>query len=414
MENPPQKSLSDEFPSQKFSLQTLNMDLFLYLLSFITEMKLNYDEEKEEISLEEKEEIDHKGLRWCYSQLASVDRRFNTFFKTAANAERDNLLARLLRDIVQGRPMKVNATLEKYPWLILYESTVKDYAGYTITATPYRAALCCQDPQMTELIQKHMIAHVGPEETLKQWKAQFPRGWERAELKRWQPLFKQLRVLDKVIRQFSEVSISMQDQDKVAVIEDSKVAREYEKFMLFLEATRNDPIKTGRTFNPQFMQKVARILDERIADDRNNYLNASPFFVCPKHLKFELAFCWQRVFGVTQCFVSSADAASFIDSLDTVKLRTNQPQNRLMKIKDDRLREYSMFPQDGGLGVAYAIYPEWRIGPFPGYPSNKFNDDWMLHKHWNIYIMQKQLLFNQLYRDLYKKSCLHNMRCALM
>lgn len=280
-----------------------------------------------------------------FRRLDGMNHRLNRLFKPAVQ----NRVNELCHHIVCGNPDQVSAILEKSIFLLEGTGTAINDAGYTITAMPYRAALCSEDPQMVAIVQKYLIDFAGSAEADDQWNAQFPAGWEKAEKVRWQPLFNQLKILDRAIRNADKNDITSSPYYELTVREDSEVARELVRFKSLLEATRDAPIKTGRAFNPHFMQAVAYLYDTY--DNCYSYNN-------PKRL-----FCWQRVFGRTQRFVPAADAASFIDGLvtNTNKLKSNQPQSRSMKLRvwDHSVHSWvdsSYYPlDDSRLGDDYAI-----------------------------------------------------------
>lgn len=290
---------------------------------------------------------DH-GETEVYGRLAGVNQHFHGLFKAAANAEREKRGKELLSYIVRGEPDKVDAILKRNPSLMLQTFTVKNPAGYRIKATPLRAALCSQDSQMTARVLARFTPLAGKEEALAQWNSQFPEEWQGAEQIRWQPLFDQLATLDQAIRQSAAGDITSNEDYKLTVRDGSEVAREHATLISLLKATQDEPIETGRAFNPNFMLAVTRLWDAYVHDF--NYED-------PKRL-----FCWQRILGGTQCFIPAADAASFIDWLDIHNLQSNQPQNRSMRIlaylhETRDWTETSFFAGDSSrLGVDYAIY----------------------------------------------------------
>lgn len=107
-----------------------SLDLLKYVISFF----VNVADEKtgcneaEEIMINEEPEI--------YGVLATLNRRLNFLFQENASVRRDRPGKMLLNQIVCGGPYAADFILEKHPRLMFHTFTVKNPAGYTITATP--------------------------------------------------------------------------------------------------------------------------------------------------------------------------------------------------------------------------------------------------------------------------------------
>lgn len=167
--------------------------------------------------------------------------------------------------------------------------------------------------------------------------------------------------------------------------EGSEVATEHAKFLSLLKATQDEPIITGRTFNSDFMLAVTNHDDKYV----NNFFPRDP----------ERLFYWQRVMGCTQRFISAADAASFIDQLDKIKLKIIQSQNRsmLISIWDHTVRgwvESSFFPEECGslLGIDSAIF------------GNKGRGGLSRQTGYREYLLVKNNFISKLYTEICKPS----------
>ncbi len=280
-------------------------------------------------------------------------------------------LKELLTAIVNGKPDKVKAMLEKDPSLLLEKLDENDYVT-ALTGqrcnhvTAYRTALAVEDTQMAVMIKNKLIEVAGKDAANTQYREQFPDGWEIDEAKRWESLIMMLEILKNVIRDAKPGDILSSGglMCKLTVREGSDVAFALALFRSELDDRLFEIVTTGRHFNPHLLLKASEIWNDV-------YHNAS--WGDPRCLLF-----WQQVIGTIQRALPVNYIQALCGGLDSIEkdLRNNIPQNRSMHVYlyYPRGRLVWVYPlSKSSLGFDYAIYCGMECGyATPGSPWDTY------------------------------------------
>ncbi|MHB1947667.1 MAG: hypothetical protein ACYCQI_06090 [Gammaproteobacteria bacterium] len=238
-------------------------------------------------------------------------------------------LRTLLTAIVSGDPVKAKGILEIDPSLLRETLEEKDFVtaptGHKFNLKPYQAALCVDDTQMADMIKPYFAKLGDAKEADRQFDEQCPKGWERAEEKKWEPIYKQHDKLAFAIRDRKDGDLTSSGAPHyvVTIKERSLVERELHEFWRLLDATRDEVITAGkRPFNPNLFLRAAQMYDNHYADYFGNDRRD------PRALLF-----WQQVIGydgIQRIMPVNYMQALLQDFLEYMaeKIKNNKPQAR--------------------------------------------------------------------------------------
>ncbi len=241
---------------------------------------------------------------------------------------RQKCLGDLHRAILSGDLKTLEEQIKQDPKLLLEKleekecMTIQGLSGHKASVTLYRTALATEDTQMAEMIKAKLIEVAGKEEADAQYNAQFPKGWELLEEKRWKPMSKQLDVVTQAIRYAKpdDIVSSGYPEYKLTVKDRSNVAIALAHLRSLLDATLNEIVTIGRHFNPHFLLKEFQLYDDYFGNNLSD----------PRALAF-----WRLVIGYAQRFMPVNYVQAFFDGLynSEEKLRKGIPQGRSLKFK---------------------------------------------------------------------------------
>lgn len=251
---------------------------------------------------------------------------------TLFNSVKKQKLRTLFTAGLSGNLDEVKAIVDKNPSLLLEKldekecMTIQGLSGHKASITFYRTVLATEDTQMAEWLKAKLIEVAGKEEADAQYNAQFPKGWEALEEKRWEPLFKQLDIVTQAIRKAApgDIVSSGHPEYKLTVKEGSEVAIALAQFRLLLDATLNEIVTTGRHFNPRLFYSALKTYDDHYA----NYFGNG--WSDPRAMLF-----WQQVIGYIERIMPVNYVQAFFDGLynSEEKLRKGLPQGRSLRFE---------------------------------------------------------------------------------
>ncbi|MHB1949461.1 MAG: hypothetical protein ACYCQI_15285, partial [Gammaproteobacteria bacterium] len=268
--------------------------------------------------------LGYEGSKIAHGTAGTAVSLVSTLF----NSIRWVRLRELLTATVSGDFDKAKAILDIDPSLLREKLEEKDFVtaptGHKFNLKPYQAALAVDDTQMADMIRPYFAKLGDEKEADRQYDEQCPQGWEGAEEKKWDPIYRQQEKLARAIRdrKADDLTSSGSPHYIVTVKAGSLVERERHEFWRLLDATQDEVITAGkRPFNPNLFSKAVQLYDDHYADYfGNNWEDA-------RALLF-----WQQVIGYDgiQRIMPVNYVQAFQDWLDTTaeKIKNNQPQAR--------------------------------------------------------------------------------------
>jgi len=187
-------------------------------------------------------------------------------------------IKKLFNHIVEGEMAEVEKMLKTNPHLASIawrgeeakeeKTVIRNKAGQRILAqgkTAYQLALGEEDTQMAKFIKDRIVEVASEEEADRQFRAQFPEGWEEAEEKAWKPLFTQLTALNDAIRDsvVGDIVSSGYPEYKLTLRAGSAVGQALNRFTSLLDAKREEIATTGRHFNPKLLLQGFQEYEDR-------------------------------------------------------------------------------------------------------------------------------------------------------
>lgn len=259
----------------------------------------------------------------------------STLFKSIKTRKLE-LLRKLLSAVVLGQPIEAEAILKKDPSLLLEQLEEKDFVtsptGHKYNLKPYQAALAVDDTQMAEMIKRYFAMLDDEKEANRQYDEQYPKGWKKAEEKKWKPIYKQLDKLVQAIRDSKAGVLTSSGEPKyrVNLKKNSAVKRKLLKFWKLLDTMRNEVITAGkRPFNPNLLTRALEAYDNQLGDHE---VEQNDWDDDPRALLF-----WQKVIGYDgiQRTMPVNYVQAFNDSLYHMpeKLKNGELQKRDTKFK---------------------------------------------------------------------------------
>ncbi len=173
----------------------------------------------------------------------------------------------LFDSIRKGNIAKVKKMLDANPRLALVkwkayneeDRIITNMGGQRIDVeekTGCQFALGEEDNEIAALFEEAILKVADEDEVKKQKRAQFPDDWEKKEAEKWQPIFAILNILKEVIRLAEPADIiSSGDPDYTLTVNpNSDVAMALRRLQELLDARLNEPVTTGRHYNPKPLQ----------------------------------------------------------------------------------------------------------------------------------------------------------------
>ena len=127
---------------------------------------------------------------------------------------------------------------------------------YVEGKTAYQFALGEEDNEMISLLKDCVVKVSDEKEALTQLNAQFAKGWEVEEEKRWLPVTTAQKKLIQAIRDSKpgDITSSGSPDYKLTIREGSDVKKADDEFMLAYHTVLKTTVKTGRHYNPNPQQ----------------------------------------------------------------------------------------------------------------------------------------------------------------
>lgn len=246
-------------------------------------------------------------------------------------------IEKLFAHIVNGQPDEVKMMLDANPHLTLIkrktrnkkDEVIKNKAGQCFTVqgkTVYQIAFGEEDIEIAAMIKSVIVKVADEEEGRAQYNSQFPPGWEEAEKKKWAPIFAQLNTIAEVVRDAKpgDIISSGDPEYKLTVREESEVAHALAQLRSLLDVMLNEPVTTGRHFNPNLPLQAFKIYNDHYGDYFGNDSRD------PRALLF-----LQQVIGYSERLFPAnymqAACESFHNTAE--KLKRGEPQRRSFKFE---------------------------------------------------------------------------------
>lgn len=239
---------------------------------------------------------------------------------------------KLLRHVVKGEEAEALKMIAENPRLLLIESEVQDYSGRTIKGTAFQAALGALDTVMAE---KMLPYFEGLEEgaAKKQFKHQFPLGWEATVEKLKQSTYEFKPLIDAII--------SGDHDEALAHLKEA--------------ITPKDTINAGVHFNPYCLMHAYAAYCKHY-DSMHSWEHKCTF--------------WGKVIGFMQSQFPANLAQSYCSGLNSYGNFWIEPHRKLTMVccfgvEENDVHRYcdNKHFYDKGLGEVYAFYNEKDDSP---------------------------------------------------
>ena len=173
----------------------------------------------------------------------------------------------LFDHILGGEIAEVKKMLDTHPHLSLVkyaaqeEKITTNKGGQCIQIqgkTAYQIALGEEDMEMATILKACIVKIADEKEATAQYNAQFPEKWDIYEEEKWIPLFIQLGKLTNALRDAKSEDIisSGYPDSKLTIKLESETAIALANFKSAWDAILNEPITTGRHYNPSLLLRT--------------------------------------------------------------------------------------------------------------------------------------------------------------